>query len=1189
MHLSSPLCSTASISLLAMSPNDVLRDYVTEPLITTSSLIHDSLAPVRPNGAPDTSGLVERFLGYIDYTQLHGLPITREDLPAGIDAVLHGSGRGLDDRKFFLEALLTGMARLPPDSPLSAQLQKKVIGTLYNDLPHPPANYLGQPPTAVSRSARPSVPQPAAPVSNGVTPTPLDGSVTATNVTLPSSTGQLEYAKTNTWNFRSADGSNYDATTPAMGMARTPYARSVAPKTNINKATLPDANEVFDRLLKRDKFEEHPGGISSMFFAFANLVIHSIFNTSHEENGYVHNNVSSYLDLSPLYGSSVEEQLRVRKSDGTGMLWEDSFSDTRLLFMPPSSGALLVLLSRNHNYIAQKILAINENGTYQNPPPSDEAARKNQDEEVFQRARLVNCGFFMQIILGDYVAAILGLVRDGITWRLDPRIPIREADGAVSATGRGNVCSIEFNLLYRWHATLSQHDTAWTENKLAGLLNGKDPALMTVMDLKGAFATLSRETSGVSPKEWTFGGLKRDKDGKFADADLAQILHGATAASAAAYKARGTPEALRIVEVLSIMQSRAWGSCSMNEFRKFIGLKPLDSFEEWNSNPDIAATAQDIYKDIDNLELHVGLQAEEAKPVIPGAGLCPGYTISRTILADAVALVRGDRFMCDDNTPENLTSWGYQYTQTDPGDGSYGGMLTRLLFTTLPDYYPPGSAYAHFPFMVPEKMKGYAEKMPDNVVAKYTWTKPAAPAGPTVVVRKPKEVRKVLEHPEVFATATAERLDVLTRGVGVNSSIVRHALYTSSATEQAAEDFVALTKTLVGSATHKLSSGQYLDIVGDVINMLPVHWICNEITGTELKTAGNAHGLYTPTNQYEAYAAASDYIYFNTDPTEDWSLREAGLKIATQVTEKVKRQINDGLSSVINPLPHLHWLIERLTALNDHNDPAIAALCNELKGHGGQRARESLAASVFAEYIPTAPIFSKVLAHVVNFYLDADRKAERDAIVSLCKHGRQDAKILPYIYEALRLDPAVPALMLTAKSAATVDGQSVVPDQRVYVSVAEANLQTESYLKSVPAGFSMEKAFGLEARGLLNPQYFDKIAPRVLYEILKLPEIHRRSTVSGRFSRFTDVVRGVPQTVYCTNDSKLSPFPSRLDVEVKRSASVAPNPSDSKRGGAVARPLKSSSFLFSATVLFLTIVAVPVALLTRHALIFRRR
>ena len=43
-----------------------------------------------------------------------------------------------------------------------------------------------------------------------------------------------------------------------------------------------------------------------------------------------------------------------------------------------------------------------------------------QDDEIFERTRLVNCGFFMQVILGDYVGAILGLVRDGLDWRLDP-------------------------------------------------------------------------------------------------------------------------------------------------------------------------------------------------------------------------------------------------------------------------------------------------------------------------------------------------------------------------------------------------------------------------------------------------------------------------------------------------------------------------------------------------------------------------------------------------------------------------------------------------------------------------------------------------------------------------------------------------------------------------------------------------
>lgn len=67
--------------------------------------------------------------------------------------------------------------------------------------------------------------------------------------------------------------------------------------------------------------------------------------------------------------------------------------------------------------MAEKILCINENGNFKNPPPADSHA---QDEEIFQRARLVNTAFFVQVILRDYVGAILGLARDGSPWRLDP-------------------------------------------------------------------------------------------------------------------------------------------------------------------------------------------------------------------------------------------------------------------------------------------------------------------------------------------------------------------------------------------------------------------------------------------------------------------------------------------------------------------------------------------------------------------------------------------------------------------------------------------------------------------------------------------------------------------------------------------------------------------------------------------------
>lgn len=94
-----------------------------------------------------------------------------------------------------------------------------------------------------------------------------------------------------------------------------------------------------------------------------------------------------------------------------------------------------------------------------------------------------------------------------------------------------------------------------------------------------------------------------------------------------------------------MLQARKWGCCSLNEFRKFFGLKEYDTFEEINSDPEIADQLRHLYEHPDYVELYPGLVSEEPKvPMVPGAGICPTYTISRAILSDAVALVRGDRF-----------------------------------------------------------------------------------------------------------------------------------------------------------------------------------------------------------------------------------------------------------------------------------------------------------------------------------------------------------------------------------------------------------------------------------------------------------------------------------------------------------------------------------------------------------------
>jgi prostaglandin-endoperoxide synthase 2 len=412
---------------------------------------------------------------------------------------------------------------------------------------------------------------------------------------------------------------------------------------------------------------------------------------------------------------------------------------------------------------------------------------------------------------------------------------MRDTDHEVSPRGEGNVVSIEFNLLYRWHSAISEPDVAFTEKLFAESMKGVDMKTVSVND----FAMNARRAMNPGPdvKQWTFGGLKRT-NGRFADADLARILQNATAASASAFGARGTPEVLRVVELLSIEQGRAWGACTLNEFRGFMGLNPYKSFLEWNPDENIAAAAEALYHDIDNLELYVGLQAEETKKPMPGAGLCPGYTTSRAILADAVALTRGDRFLTVDMTPFNLTAWGYNDCQPDTADGSYGGMLTKLLFRHLPDYYPAGSAYAHFPMMVPERMRDFAKELPDDVERKYHWDRPRVPAGPTVVVSSYSEVQRLLAQPTIYTSSAQQRLEILTGGVHLDFASVEHVLTNEEQLENATQALSSLTgaliqgKQLKGVGAHTA----YIDIVRDVINLIPVYWFSDDIVCTNYST-----------------------------------------------------------------------------------------------------------------------------------------------------------------------------------------------------------------------------------------------------------------------------------------------------------------------------------------------------------------
>lgn len=51
---------------------------------------------------------------------------------------------------------------------------------------------------------------------------------------------------------------------------------------------------------------------------------------------------------------------------------------------------------------------------------------------------------------------------------------MRKLNHELSPTGQGNAVSIEFNLLYRWHATLSRPDSDWVAGFFSRAFPGQD-------------------------------------------------------------------------------------------------------------------------------------------------------------------------------------------------------------------------------------------------------------------------------------------------------------------------------------------------------------------------------------------------------------------------------------------------------------------------------------------------------------------------------------------------------------------------------------------------------------------------------------------------------------------------------------------------------------------------------------------
>lgn len=189
-----------------------------------------------------------------------------------------------------------------------------------------------------------------------------------------------------------------------------------------------------------------------------------------------------------------------------------------------------------------------------------------QDNDIFQLARNINVGFLASVVLKDYVAAILNTPRADSTWSLDLGKEIKSVGQRIER-GTGNVVSVEFAVLYHWHAALSAADADWMEDLIRknnpGLKSLDDVTPQMFMEMAGKEA---KTLEDILPRDWTFGGLRRGPDGRFSDEKLAELIKDCVEEPAHAFGAHGTPSSLKVVDLLGQLQARdTFNVCTLNE------------------------------------------------------------------------------------------------------------------------------------------------------------------------------------------------------------------------------------------------------------------------------------------------------------------------------------------------------------------------------------------------------------------------------------------------------------------------------------------------------------------------------------------------------------------------------------------------------------------------------------------------
>jgi hypothetical protein len=345
-----------------------------------------------------------------------------------------------------------------------------------------------------------------------------------------------------------------------------------------------------------------------------------------------------------------------------------------------------------------------------------QAAWDKLDDDLFNTARLITCGIYIQVAIHDYLRALMGFHKWDTNFTLEPRSDI---DHHNVSRGLGNQVTVEFNLLYRFHCAISRSDEQYTKTFMKNTMNFDDPDEVTLQTFTQKMKDHAEYLKRNPTEPWEINfGIPGDAEGRyfernpltglFDDQAMVDALTKAMDDDISMFGPRNVPKCLKPVEVMGIMQARKWEIGTLNDFRDFFGMKRHKTFESVSDNEEIQNALRDLYEHPDKIELYPGVFCESDKKM----SLDPGPSdvdsaLWAAIFSDAITLVRSDRFYTTDWNTNSLTSWGMKEVTPD-NDTCKSSVFHRLVQRAFPEWYHYDSIHFFHPFYTRQKNAEYA-------------------------------------------------------------------------------------------------------------------------------------------------------------------------------------------------------------------------------------------------------------------------------------------------------------------------------------------------------------------------------------------------------------------------------------------------------------------------------------------------